>query len=400
MARRRRRRHRHELTEHGPPAPPAQETAITVGVTSTRISPVLAWILLEGILCVPLFLSYQTWLELIEVRSWIATPCTIVSSVVHVAWKKNEITYAYDFQGRHYQSARYYFDVVPGAPAVRAHPAGQPSNCYVNPADPQEAVLVNTIPDEVSYLWLILLFPLGGVLLLVAAVGTVVYAVKAKLRSARFGDFHGPTILKPRMGGPVQEVALYAVLCLLFDAMVGGLWFLEIYPLWVGKGGGTEVVFFIVILVPFSSLGIIGTFILGRKVLALFNPWPTLELTPGRISLGAAVRLKWQFTGRTESLRSLQILLSGTEQVIQVLGREAYTNKRVFHRTVLFHSFAPDQMSAGERQFVFPTTTMHSFESDHFSIRWSIDVRAEVAWLPRIVTHFPLSVRPHEQNLA
>ena len=390
MARRRRRRHRHELTEHGPPPSPAQETAITVGVTTpTRISPVLAWIILEGLLFLPVALSYHIWLELIEVRTWIATPCTIVSSEVHVAWKKNEIAYAYDFQGRHYQSARYYFDVVPERPAVRAHPAGQPSTCYVNPANPQEAVLVNTIPDEESYLWFILLFPLAGVGLVVAAVGSTVHRRRKKRRLASLGDLHGPTILKPRLS-PLQEVALYAVLVLPIDAVVGGLWYF----------GGIKDALSFIVLVPLSTFCLLGTFFLGRRIVGLFNPRPTLELTPREIPLGGSVRLKWHFTGRTERLHSLQISLSGVEQTVHQLHRSAYTRSRVFHQKVLFHSQAPDQLSAGERQFVFPTNTMHSFESDHNSIIWTIEVRAGVAWLPRIKTEFLLTVTPHEQALA
>ena len=361
-----------------------------MGVTTpTRISPVLAWIILEGVLFLPVVLTYQFWLELIEVRTWIATPCTIVSSVVHVGRKKSEITYAYDFQGGHHQSARYYFDVVPGAPAVRAPPPGQPSTCYVNPADPQEAALVDTIPAEVSYLWFILLFPLAGVGLVVAAVGSVVYAGRGKRRLASLGDLHGPTILKPRFG-PLKALALYTVLVLPLDAVVGGIWLMP----------GFDFLFFIVILVPFSTLGILGTFFLGRRIVGLFDPRPTLELRPGHVPLGGAAQLKWHFTGRTERLRSLQISLSGLEQTVHQLSRSAYTRSRVFHRTVLFHSEARDQLSAGERQFVFPTNTMHSFESDHNSIIWTIEVRAGVAWLPRIKTEFLLTVTPHEQALA
>ncbi len=391
MARRRHHGHRHEVTEHGPPPAPGQETAISIGVaTPTRISPVLAWIILEGLLFLPVILSYHIWLELIEVRSWIATPCTIVSSVVHVGRKRGEITYTYDFQGAHYQSAHYFFDdVVPGKPAVRAHPAGQPSTCYVNPADPQQAALVNTMPDEVSYLWLVLLFPLAGVGLVVAAVGSTVHARRKKRSLASLGNLHGPTILEPHPS-PLQAIALYAVLFLPLDAIVVGIWLMP----------GFNFAFFLIILVPYSTLCLLGTFFLGRRIVGLFGPHPTLELKPGQVPLGGAARLKWHFTGRTERLRSLQISLKGVEQTVHQLRRTAYTRSGVFHQKLLFHSNSPDQVSAGERQFVFPTNTMHSFESAHNSITWTIEVRAGVAWLPRIKTEFLLTVTPHEPAIA
>ena len=256
---------------------------------------------------------------------------------------------------------------------MRAHAPAQQTTCYVNPADPREAVLVNTLPEEASYLWLFLLFPIGGVCLIGALLGSVVFSLTKRGRPTSVADPICPTTLKPRLS-PSQEAALYGVICVVFDAMLGGLWFCEISLLRGGQAGWTTAVFLIIVLGPFSALGILCTFVSGRSVLAIFNPRPTLELTPGRIPLGGSAQLSWQFTGRTASLRSLQIVLSGTEQANRQ-GRHAYFYQHVFHQTVLFHTFAPDCMRAGESRFVFPMETMHSFHSPNNSIIWSIDVR-------------------------
>jgi hypothetical protein len=360
------------------------------------MSPVSALILLGVIFLIPGFICYDDWVKPFELRSWIATPCTIVSSVVPAGRKQpaaNAITYSYNVQGRQYQSTRYYFHAGPSAKTVRAHPPGQQTTCYVNPTAPQEAFLVSTLPEEISYLWFVLLFPISGLCFLLGGLCSVVFSLVKRGRPASVADVNGPTILEPHPS-PLQAIALYAAIFLPLDALVSGLWYF---------GGLDAFAFFI--LIPFSTLCILGTFFLGRRIVGLFNPRPTLDLTPRDIPLGGAARLRWQFTGGTKNLRWLQISLSGVEQTIHPAQRysrygNVYTRSRVFHQSRLFHGRAPDPMSAGERQFVFPSNTMHSFESAHNSITWTIDVRAAVAWLPRIKTQFLLTVTPHEQALA
>jgi hypothetical protein len=405
MARRTHRGRRSDRTAKQPPV--AQETVTEEIAISTRRPPVpasgVAALMLLGIVFLGMgYMFYDEWLEPLRLRSWITTPCTIVSSVLPASRKpgaSGKITYAYDFQGQHYQSSQYYLHAGPSAHTVRKHPPGQQTTCFVNPAEPKDAFLVNTLPEEIDYLWLFLMFPIGGLCLICAALGWIAYSLTKRRRPANVADANGATILKPRLSPP-QEVALYGVICFFYNIVLAIPWILEIGALRLRDDGGFDVFFFIVILIPFSTLGIVGMCLFGKKVLALFNPRPTLALAPGRIPLGGSARLTWQFTGPTGSLQSLQIVLSGTEQAVHQVYRDAYTYKRVFHRTVLFRAHAPDPTSAGECRLVIPMETMHSFESVNNSIVWSIDVRATVAWLPQIATQFPIKVTPHEQPLA
>lgn len=98
--------------------------------------------------------------RLIDARSWVETPCTIVSSklVTHTgnaSPKRStkttysiEIQYTYQVDGKRYQSDQYDFAVLSTNTSVQSrrqivkdHPPGKTTVCYVNPHDPYDAVL-------------------------------------------------------------------------------------------------------------------------------------------------------------------------------------------------------------------------------------------------------------------
>jgi Protein of unknown function (DUF3592) len=363
---------------------------------------VAAIIGLGVVFLIPGILSYDWWLDPIKLRSWIATPCTIESSAVPSAPKKpglNAITYSYSFEGRRYQSARYYFHVSPSAYHVRAHAPGQQTTCYVNPADPKEAVLVNTIPDEVSYEWFFLLLPVYGLCMIAGSVCWIVFPRITRGGPTSVADDGGAMILKPRVS-PLGVAAIYGLISVGFNGLVAPMAFLFVSSLRSRDWSWSDASFIVIFVVPFSSLGLISMFVFGKKVLAVFNPQPTLKLTPGQIPLGGTARLSWQFKGRTRSLCSVEILLSGTEQATKVVPRDSYTYSHVFYRRVLFQRSAADGMSAGDITFVVPADSMHSFDSTNNSIAWSIEVCAEAARLPDVAIAFPFAVTPHEQAVT
>jgi hypothetical protein len=345
--------------------------------------------------------GYVCWFEWIELRSWIATPCRIMSSDVPGAPKKpalNAITYLYSFDGRGYQSSRYYFGVPPSADTVRAHPPGEQTTCYVNPADPAEAVLINTIPNEVSYERVVMLVPFEGLCLIAGSLCWMVFSRIKHRRRSIVGD-GGPMTLEPRLTA-LGMAGVYGVVMVILYALALPLMSLGVSSLRPGDWGRTEVLYVTLFVVPFSSLGIFCTYLFGKRVLAVFNARPMLKLTPGRIPLGETAHLSWQFAGRTSSLRSLEILLTGTEQATKPLQRNASVYKHVFYRRVLFQASEPDGMSAGEVTFVVPHNSMHSFESTNNSIEWSIEVCTEAVSLPDLAILFPITVTRHEQAVA
>jgi hypothetical protein len=98
--------------------------------------------------------------QAIEARSWVPVPCKIVSSGMSTSHRSRtsrrsrgtvyhiQVVYTYSYNGRFYQSNRYRFKQLnsPGGRAEKEQVVqrllpGSTANCFVNPADPSQAVM-------------------------------------------------------------------------------------------------------------------------------------------------------------------------------------------------------------------------------------------------------------------
>jgi len=122
-------------------------TGRSVGVLFSLVFTVVGSVLLYTFLLRPCF-------KILSARHWPAVPCVILSSDVrshrdsgHGATYSVNILYGYEFGGREFKANRY--DFMGGSSSgsgakysiVAQHPPGSRTVCYVNPADPAEAVL-------------------------------------------------------------------------------------------------------------------------------------------------------------------------------------------------------------------------------------------------------------------
>jgi hypothetical protein len=107
-------------------------------------------------------LSIHPWLQAREAANWREVPCRITHSEVdsHTGSKGSrtyslDIRYDYEFEGETYASGRYDFTVGSSSnrewrdAVVRANRVGSQRVCYVNPADPSDAVLNR----EITFNW-------------------------------------------------------------------------------------------------------------------------------------------------------------------------------------------------------------------------------------------------------
>ena len=129
----------------------------------------LAGLLFTGVL----WRSYQ---RAMETRTWIETPCRIVSSVVlsehptphsPMAYRLG-LQYEYEFKGtRHIGTkVKRVEGESPHKDKIEAladdHPGGRTTVCFVNPAQPAEAILQHATKAALYSIWFPLLFVLGG----------------------------------------------------------------------------------------------------------------------------------------------------------------------------------------------------------------------------------------------
>ena len=102
------------------------------------------------------FFVIKPILRIKKANNWIKTPCTITSSELKInAPKKGigsypEICFTYNYNGEEYESKRCSFWDLPASDTSLKHDravtekylVGMKTWCFVNPANPQEAVLV------------------------------------------------------------------------------------------------------------------------------------------------------------------------------------------------------------------------------------------------------------------
>jgi hypothetical protein len=132
------------------------------------------------------FLFAGPALKILKAQSWNPTPCTVISSEVGGDGDTHsiEIVYSYTIGGRQYQSGRYDFvnastSAYEGkAEVVRQNPPGKNATCYVNPANPSDAVFSRGFSSD---MW----FGLFGLPFLLAGAGGFYVAARDALKARR-----------------------------------------------------------------------------------------------------------------------------------------------------------------------------------------------------------------------
>jgi hypothetical protein len=87
-------------------------------------------------------------------------------------------------------------------------------------------------------------------------------------------------------------------------------------------------------------IGLVMIGAVGYCLLALFNPRPTLRVTPGAVPLGGQLRVDWEYSGRTHTLQRVRIRLEGREEATYRRGTTTSTDKNLFARLELAGSIA------------------------------------------------------------
>jgi hypothetical protein len=349
-------------------------------------------------------------LEITAARNWPAVPCTIISSQVTTRQGDDgptygvEVVYQYRVDGRSYTAARYRFSSITssgrtGKAAVVARlPAGKKTVCYVNPADPTDAVIERAFTSELWFGLIPLLFALIGAAGLRAMIFSrgndrAATANSAALRSPGFQVSEQPRAMavdvSPRQSRGAKLAGLI-VIALFWNGIV------SVFIINHAKSWGRrhydwgEAVF----LTPFA---LVGLFLLGAVVhqaLSLSNPQPRLTLTPSSVPLGRPLTVTWVTEGKVEALQHLHVFLEGHEEATYRRGKNTRTDNRVFATIDILQTTDRGTMRTGSCKIIIPADTMHSWEGDHNRIVWTLRVRGEIPRWPDIDEEFPVTVLP------
>jgi hypothetical protein len=348
---------------------------------------------------------------------WIQVPCTIVNSRVLTHRGDDSTTYSvdifyrYEIDGREYHANRY--DFVVGSSSgysgkqeiANRYPPGTEALCYVNPADPAEAVLERGFTGTMLFGLIPLLFLLGGG-------GGLIAFVRYKRRGAeRPGQSiarsallaSAPAAAKltaspldpaPRELRVKQSLVLRLVAVIAIALFWNGIISIFVWEVIDGFRRGSPDLCSTLFMIPFVlvGLGLIGG--IGYTFLALFNPRVKLVLTPGELTLGSRADLTWEFSGRVDRIHQLSIDLEGAEHATYGRGTKTTTDKHVFMKIPIVETSIAYEIAAGVTSFDVPQTTMHTFTSPNNKITWTLMVRGEIARWPDVKEEFELTIHP------
>jgi hypothetical protein len=355
-------------------------------------------------------------LKIMAAHNWTAVPCVVISSEVETHSDSDgstysvNILYSYEVNGREFRSNRYHFmggssSGYDGKRAVvNQHPPGTRTVCYVNPADPTEAVLERGFTPDLWFGLIPLAFIAFGAIGLTyslrnsrkseAATGVArsiassgssrsAMAVSSAARSSESVVLNPKTAPWVKLVGVTLAAAFWNGIVSLFAGHVLAGW----------RSGNGEW-FPTLFLTPFVLIGLGLILGIGYYFLALFNPRARLRIAPGAVPLGSDLRVEWELTGRTGVLQKLELRLQGREEAKYRRGTSTCMDKNLFADIELAVLTTPSEIRSGTRIVTIPGNLMHSFASKNNSIIWSLRLHGDIPRWPDISEEFPLTVLP------
>jgi len=367
-------------------------------------------------LCVGLFAFYFTFLRpmrgVLAARSWPAAVCTVVDSKVDSSSDSDGTTYRvlvvyrYTVGGREYESRRYDFLEMSSsgyddkAAVVARYPPGARTSCYIDPADPTQAVLVRSFSPVYLIGLLPLLFVAFGASALVWGARTV-----WRRRSGWTATADGANPVRDPQrdgagsGGPVvlrPTITRWgALLGLIFVALfwngIVSVFLVHVYKEWrSGSPDGCATLF----LLPFVVVGLGLVFAVLRQLLVLFNPRVVLTLNPGQLTPGQSAYVNWRVGGQASRVQRLRITLEGREEASYRRGTDNYTDKETFAVIRIADAAQSFEIAEGSGRADVPATAVPTFTASHNKIVWLFKVKMEIAGWPDSEDEYEVLVRP------
>jgi hypothetical protein len=352
----------------------------------------------------PLYLAYQA-------RSWTPADCQVISSRVEASGKTSrpDIRYRYHVDDRPYTSGRYNF--IPGstndstvAATVERYAPGSQFQCYVDPADPTQAVINRDITYW-YYMGLIFFAAFAGIPLLVG--GIVVRGLSVTRTARRRADTPlraralddgsvdtvtglGPLVLQPT-ASPFGKLVTATIIGLFWNGIVGVFTYFEVRGFMDGSEGSW---FMAIFLLLFQIVGVALLLAVPYQMLALANPRPTITLSLHTLPIGGTVPFQWQLTGAASRVSRLTFTLQGREEARHRRGTDTVTDKHEFHSEVLVEATHPMNIERGSGTIRIPPGTMHSFSANNNKIIWTLTVKGEINRWPDVDESFDVTVSP------
>jgi len=375
---------------------------------------------LFGSFFVAMFFVLPLW-RVVLASNWQEVPCTILESSVETHTNSKGSTtyrvavrflYQLDVDGaprEGYESTRY--DLTNGnrssglsgkQAAVDALPPGLQTTCWIDPANPAEAVLVRGATGTMWLGSISLLFPAAGIGLIVFALrqrrkerlreGGLLGLSDAATEPAKIpvADESGRQVLTPTQS-PAQKALGFALFALIWNGIVWAILGFKLIPDW--QRGDPE--WFALIFLGVFAL--IGLFAIGgaiHKALAMSNPRIRVTVERRTCRPGDTWEISWECLGDPRRLQTLCLALEGVEEATYRRGTKTSTDTRVFQRIPVVAADDGRTIASGRAAVVIPDNVVPTFSAPNNKLHWRLIVRGEIPRWPDISDDYAVQILP------
>jgi len=348
----------------------------------------------------------QPLMKIKKSESWSKIPCTIVSSKIKESrgdkstTYKVDITFRYKFKGIKHVSGSY--DFMTGSDSgysfkrkiVNRYPVGKSTSCYVNPEDPDEAV----ISREFNRPWWLVLLPLVFIIVgLGGIIATLTKKKKAKHVYTPHDDFNNnyETTLKMK-SSPLKNLIGMIFFALIWNGIVS-IFVVKAVGSWSSNNVEWLLSFF---MLPFVFVGIATIAGVFYFFIALFNSKVVVTISNPRPQLGEKVTLSWKIVN-SGTVETLAMTLKAEELATYQSGgknNNTRTRKSAFESIKLLETNSKETIHIGRTEFTIPSNSMHSFDAKNNKVIWNIHLAGDIKRFPNLKCEFPITVMPLNQR--
>ncbi len=379
-------------------------------------------------------------------RNWQQCPCVILTAELEESrgddsstWSA-AFTYEYRFDNRPYvgkQDNLFPFSGSRSGAQQRLDqlPVGTETMCWVNPRQPQQALLdrsLHWVAALVSVMLAVIACGLGGV---VGYLGWRQHASKRKRDTAILTDVKstssifdrdlpasliqsnsletgstqssglnllsaddladqqaaGPQRLKPSQT-KIGKLLTVVVMCCFWNGLTWAfVWAWINNPpignLWGRIGMG-------LFQLPFVVVGLLLVWGVLHTLMSLVNPAVSIALSSGAVPLGGNMDVAWEVRGGWWGLRKLSVHIVGHEWARYVQGTDTRTDQSPFVCLEVVSTEKVDEIPFGTRNISIPPQLMHTLDEANNKIKWVVRVQGHIAWWPDVEADFPFRVTP------
>lgn len=362
-----------------------------VGERSSKVFLIifgLFFAVLSGLMIKPLLVTPLQQTR--DAQNWQAVPAVVESSKVRSHSDDDGTTYSvyiaycYEIHGKKHYGDRYTFmggsssGYDSKAEIVRQHPQGSEINVYVNPSDPSESVIRRDYSKSLLFGLIPLVFFMIGIAVMIAG-----FRSKKPSLDMSQSQEHVVALQNPSRIGKAVGIIMFTVI---WNGIVYFMFSSGEVPLWFA-----------------SIFGIAGVIMIGAStysILAIFNPKPTVEITPGNIQPGTNVAMRWRIGGRTDRIVSLSIKFQCLKVTTETTGSGKNRSSRVvrtpLHETELLQTQGQSEIAQGTLQFEIPEDQPASRSGNTSGIQWQLVFHGDIARWPDMKTELPFIVYPDD----